>query len=381
MKTLKQKIIQLGLILMAGFLYMSTQAQDFDQLIRTPDGKYGLVKISDTPIKDNVFHVIITVNWVNSSLQSVDERDAFLGINSSKIKNSQAGKVVCTSFRSSDYKTFNEKLDLEYAIDEHFGSGNIQLEFSFAYFNKKTKQTIGIQKLQFAQPKTLIFNKEVKAGEVVVLDRIPPKIVITSEPDLSRGFKPVYDVNEVTIAGRVTDASPIKSFSINGKLYSLMADGRFNVPLILKEGENQIYIEASDNRDNKAHESFYMSYIPPPPPVVITDNGTAGVTDSTLASDELLVGHFYALIIGENDYQDPEINSLDKPIQDAQSLRDVLVGDYTFEDKNVNFLKNATRAEIIDVLDHYASILHDKDNLVIFYAGHGYWDETKKIGY
>jgi len=54
------------------------------------------------------------------------------------------------------------------------------------------------------------------------------------------------------------------------------------------------------------------------------------------------VGKFYALIIGNNEYQDLEIPSLDEPVSDATKLFDVLTTRYTFEKSNVTFLKNAT---------------------------------------
>ena len=92
-------------------------------------------------------------------------------------------------------------------------------------------------------------------------------------------------------------------------------------------------------------------------------------------------GQFYALIIGNNKYEDNDIVSLDKPMEDAQKLYNVLTTRYTFEKDNVNFLKNATRAEIIEALDLLSDELTEQDNLVIFYAGHGYWDEEKETGY
>lgn len=92
-------------------------------------------------------------------------------------------------------------------------------------------------------------------------------------------------------------------------------------------------------------------------------------------------GTFHALIIGNNDYQDPNLPSLDQPIKDAITLYDVLLSDYTFEKENIIFLKNATRKDVIRQLDKLSDELTDQDNLLIFYAGHGYWDENKGQGY
>jgi hypothetical protein len=75
------------------------------------------------------------------------------------------------------------------------------------------------------------------------------------------------------------------------------------------------------------------------------------------------------------------INDLDEPLKDAQKLYDILTGSYTFESDNIIFLKNPTREEIIASLDELERIVTPKDNLLIFYAGHGHWDENTKKGY
>lgn len=94
-----------------------------------------------------------------------------------------------------------------------------------------------------------------------------------------------------------------------------------------------------------------------------------------------LKGKYYALLIAINDYKDPSINNLDKPIGDAQKLFDILVERYAFEKTNVTFLKNPTREQIISSLDKLEKDLTTSDNLLIFYAGHGYWNPSTQKGY
>ncbi|MBU0489039.1 MAG: caspase family protein [Bacteroidetes bacterium] len=93
------------------------------------------------------------------------------------------------------------------------------------------------------------------------------------------------------------------------------------------------------------------------------------------------VGKYYALIIAIDEYDDPEINDLDKPVRDAQKMYEVVTSQYTFDDENVFFLKNPTYEQMIVSLDNLSDIVREIDNVLIFYAGHGYWDEEKKIGY
>lgn len=99
------------------------------------------------------------------------------------------------------------------------------------------------------------------------------------------------------------------------------------------------------------------------------------------SGEPALKGNYYALLIAINDYKDPLINSLDKPISDAQRLFDILVSEYMFEKTNVTFLKNPTREQIISSLDRLEKELTKEDNLIIFYAGHGYWNNITQKGY
>lgn len=94
-----------------------------------------------------------------------------------------------------------------------------------------------------------------------------------------------------------------------------------------------------------------------------------------------IAGRYYALIIGINEYEDPSVNDLDAPIRDATALYSILTTSYSFSQEDITFLKNPTRAEIIDALDHLERAVTPNDNLLIFYAGHGHWDEEGHKGY
>lgn len=90
---------------------------------------------------------------------------------------------------------------------------------------------------------------------------------------------------------------------------------------------------------------------------------------------------FFALIIGVEEYQDPAINDLDQPVKDARSFYDVLTSYYSFDKQNVTYLVNPRREEMTKALDRLVENITPDDNLVIFYAGHGHWDEKLKQGY
>jgi hypothetical protein len=89
----------------------------------------------------------------------------------------------------------------------------------------------------------------------------------------------------------------------------------------------------------------------------------------------------FALLIGNEKYDDPIIPELSEPVQDASELYNTLTKDYNFDPANVTLLKNATKAEIIGTLHQLRSKITPEDNLLIFYAGHGFWDEGMGVGY
>jgi len=65
-------------------------------------------------------------------------------------------------------------------------------------------------------------------------------------------------------------------------------------------------------------------------------------------------------------------------VADARAVADLLRRDYGF---NVRLLTDASRTEMIRALDDVQRTLTDTDNLVIYYAGHGWLDRQSDRGY
>jgi uncharacterized caspase-like protein len=107
--------------------------------------------------------------------------------------------------------------------------------------------------------------------------------------------------------------------------------------------------------------------------------------DLQVASDAFVVkppgeepgfGTYQALVIGNNRYQ--SLKALNTAENDARAVAKVLQEDYGFK---VNLLINGTRADIIMALNRLRNSLSETDNLVIFYAGHGFLDRAGDEGY
>jgi hypothetical protein len=82
-------------------------------------------------------------------------------------------------------------------------------------------------------------------------------------------------------------------------------------------------------------------------------------------------GHYYALVIGINRYA--QFPQLETPLNDAKSIGQVLQTEYGFVVQQL-LDTDATREQILRALDHYRNSLAEDDNLLVYFAGHGFND-------
>ena len=107
----------------------------------------------------------------------------------------------------------------------------------------------------------------------------------------------------------------------------------------------------------------------------------SSTTESDTTSIESATGeNYYALLIGVESYKDKEMN-LQFPLKDLKKLKDVLLNQYLFAEKNIITLENPQRNEIFKIFQFLKKKITLKDNILIFYAGHGYYDENMDQGF
>jgi len=107
------------------------------------------------------------------------------------------------------------------------------------------------------------------------------------------------------------------------------------------------------------------------------------IKKDTLIESKSASPKYYGLFIGIDNYQFSSVDlpNLDKPLKDATALQNVLVEKYSLTAENSTLLKNPTRADMLSALEELSQKVTAKDNLLVFYAGHGVWDERLNIGY
>lgn len=92
-----------------------------------------------------------------------------------------------------------------------------------------------------------------------------------------------------------------------------------------------------------------------------------------------LIGTNHALIVGIDDYR--HLADLSCAVADAKGLAKVLRDNYGFSNIKELYNSEATREAIVQTLYGYAETFTEKDNLLIYYAGHGDENEVLKKGY
>ena len=108
-------------------------------------------------------------------------------------------------------------------------------------------------------------------------------------------------------------------------------------------------------------------------------NNTRAVVKRKAENASMQQGKFYALIIGVSTYK--HFQPLAFPVKDARKIERILHTRYTFLKEYITFLENPTRGNILDTLDGFEQVLEKEDSLLIFYAGHGHWDEKRNRGF
>jgi len=87
-------------------------------------------------------------------------------------------------------------------------------------------------------------------------------------------------------------------------------------------------------------------------------------------------GNYHALVIGNDDYR--QLPRLNTAVNDAREIARILKDSYGFK---VTLLLNADRYQILSAFNGFRERLTEKDNLLIYYAGHGELDRKNQRGH
>ena len=115
--------------------------------------------------------------------------------------------------------------------------------------------------------------------------------------------------------------------------------------------------------------------------VLAQSRGIAVEPVSQTAVTPAIKGAYRALIIGNNDYRDRQgkWSPLKTAVSDAKGVADLLQNNYGFTD--VQTLENANRRDVLLALQDLSRRVAANDNVLLYYAGHGYLDIETNRGF
>ncbi len=102
--------------------------------------------------------------------------------------------------------------------------------------------------------------------------------------------------------------------------------------------------------------------------------------DMYSAQKEMEIGEFYALIVGIDKYNG-HWTQLQNAVQDAKAVEEVLKRKYKFDYFKTLYDEEATRENIIREFETLVANVRPKDNVLIYYSGHGDFKQELNKGY
>lgn len=199
--------------------------------------------------------------------------------------------------------------------------------------------------------------------------------VITPDVVLTRGIRTIpMQPNDLklNIIGSVFPSEDVMALKVNNKdISDTMTDGGvFEGQINLQSGDTPVNIVAVRNDGSRNIEQF----------VAVRSNFDP---IKSRHFDELFtrrfrddLGDYHALVIGNNRYD--QLDNLATAVQDATQIAEVLKERYGYK---VKLLTNADQMTMLQALSEYENTLGKYDNLMVYYAGHGFIDEQSKEGY
>ena len=191
---------------------------------------------------------------------------------------------------------------------------------------------------------------------------IDPQIVVTRDTTM---VKVRSGLRTRDIVGRVISPAGLLSLTANDVAQTVDANGMFKTNVDLAAGRTRVAMLAVDRQGRSARLEFFLEE-----DSITTTPGRPAVAVAPRIPS-LNVGNFYALVIGNAKYE--KLQKLNTPETDVSDIAPILQNRYGFK---VKLLLNATRYEMLTELNKLRDTLTEKDNLLIYYAGHGELDRA-----
>jgi hypothetical protein len=202
---------------------------------------------------------------------------------------------------------------------------------------------------------------QVIAGALPSLEMLSPTVIATRGKNTAVVHGPPGPHD---LIGRVTQPQAVAQVTVNNKSVPVGANGAFQAKVDVPAGGASVQVAFVTK--SGAHAGMDFNLITQASGGVLASVGGAGGEGAVPAN--LRVGNSYAVIIGNDTYQDSNYQPLQSAVSDATAVSQVLQKRYGFQTR---LLSNASRLEILTALDTMRKTLKPNDNLLIYFAGHG----------
>jgi hypothetical protein len=359
-----RNVYKLSMLLLLLMIGIGVFSQKSEQIIASTLGKYCRVQVSDFRQKLDTLEINFSVEWINDDLQPISDQKSKLLLRRENIRTSAETMVTYLDFEQQDFITFNRSYPLRLLVNRDFSGSNLEIHFNFEIGdNQNLLQRSDQFQLLFKNPQDLAYMAAIDRKQLVKAEKKPVEIRLIA-PVIASDGRMVVKTPEADIIGYAKAESGINLVLVNNEDARMYPDGKFVSSIKLAPGENEIRISAIDNDG-----------------AIVERKITVVCESFAMASEMLKAGNYYGLIIAVEQYDDPKISDLDHAVEDATALYNLLIRDYTFDKERVKLMINPKFEDIVIELDRLNTVVTEKDNLLLFYAGHGVWSEQSNVGY
>ena len=166
------------------------------------------------------------------------------------------------------------------------------------------------------------------------------------------------------LLGRVSSPQGLDQVTVNGTPVAIGRNGAFKAQINVPAAGTDVRVAAVDKRGARGTIEFTL--LTQGSVATAAASGGAGGVGQVPAGVKL--GRYYAVVIGNNNYQDSGYQTLQSATSDATAVAQVLKARYGYQ---TELLLNSSRLEMLTALNEMREKLGPDDNLLIYYAGHG----------
>ena len=168
------------------------------------------------------------------------------------------------------------------------------------------------------------------------------------------------------LVGRVTNPAAISKVTVNGTPVAVGANGAFKAQVNVPSSGASVQVAMLGKAGDRKTLDFNVVMQAGGTNAAVASSGGAGGVGAVPSGVRL--GSGYAVVIGNDNYQDSAFPDLKSAVSDATAVSQVLRTRYGYQ---TTLLSNATRLEILTALNTMREKLGPDDNLLIYFAGHG----------